>query len=163
MSKPIGQRQTNTKCCYSNQRPAVTVPPSPPPHNNSNTLQNDVVCLDLSAVAKSTGKYKERFIAYRPRHRNVTEQVLNSGKELAKFEVFRGLLLKLRVVWSDECPLSGRECAHSVGSFAFLTVIHISLRQSWCRFVLKSARQRHCGNRAKNAAPCDRRRAVIQA
>lgn len=126
---PIGQRQTNTNCCYSNQRPAVTVPPSPPQHNNSNTLQNDVVCLDLSDVAKSTGKYKERFIVYRPRHRNITEQVLNSGKELAKFEVFRGVLLKLRVVWSDECPLSGRECVHSVSSFAFLTVIHISLRQ----------------------------------
>jgi hypothetical protein len=68
----------------------------------------------LSAVTKSTGKYKERFIVCRPRHRNVTEQVLNRGKELAKFEVFRGALLKLRVVWIVECSLSGRACAHSL-------------------------------------------------
>jgi hypothetical protein len=57
------------------------------------------VCLDLSAAAKSAGKYKERFIGYRPRHRNVTEQVRDSGKELAKFGVFRGVLLKLRFVY----------------------------------------------------------------
>jgi len=70
---PIGQLQKNTNCCYSNQRPAVTVPP----HNNSNTLQNDVVYLDLCAVAKSTGKYKERFIVYRPRE---TEMSLSSAE-----------------------------------------------------------------------------------
>jgi hypothetical protein len=72
----------------------LTLCSPPPPHNNSNTLQNDVVRLDLSAVAKSTGKYRERFIVYRQRHRNVTEQVLNSGEEVAKCEVFRGVLMK---------------------------------------------------------------------
>jgi hypothetical protein len=45
---------------------------------------------------------------------NVTEPVLNSEKELATFEVCRGVLLKLRVVWGVECRLSGSECAHSV-------------------------------------------------
>ena len=125
----VSCRQIATVAVAISDRLYSTVP-RPAPHSNSNTLQNCDVCLDLSAVTKSTGKYKERFIVCRPRHRNVTKQVLNSGKELAKFELFRGVLLKLRDVWIVECPLSGSECAHSGSSFTFLTVIHISLRQS---------------------------------
>ena len=60
------------------------------------------------------GNTKIMMLLYRPRSRNVTEQVLSTGKQFVKFHVSGDVLLKLRLVWSVECRVSGSECACSV-------------------------------------------------
>ena len=155
MSIPIGQLQTNTTCSYSNQRPAVTVPPHTITAIHCRTMSCVLICLLSLNLLGNTKSVSSSTV---PERQKCHWAVLNGGKQLAKREVFRGVWLKLRDVWSVECPLSVSgctlsvsectllvsectlsvsecalsvsKCAHSVSPFALLTAIHISFLQT---------------------------------